>query len=131
MENEPVAIDARNICGNVGVSATLQAKENGGYSLNYQNPVAYEDSADDLAVTLWDGSRWVVRRLTPTECERLMGFPDGWTDLGDWIDSEGKRHKAADGPRYKALGNSFAVPVIRFIGERVEEVDIWARASLG
>jgi len=51
----------------------------------------------------------VVRRLTPLECERLQGFPDGWTDIGDWTDSKGKLHKAADGPRYKALGNSIAV----------------------
>ena len=54
--------------------------------------------------------RWIVRRLTPTECERLQGFPDGWTDIGDWIDSKGKRHKPADSPRYKALGNSIALP---------------------
>lgn len=54
--------------------------------------------------------RWIVRRLTPTECERLQGFPDGWTDIGEWIDSKGKRHKPADSPRYKALGNSVALP---------------------
>lgn len=54
--------------------------------------------------------RWIVRRLTPTECERLQGYPDGWTDLGDWVDSKGKAHKAADTPRYKALGNSIALP---------------------
>lgn len=53
---------------------------------------------------------WIVRRLTPTECERLQGYPDGWTDLGDWVDSKGKAHKAADTPRYKALGNSIALP---------------------
>ena len=53
---------------------------------------------------------WIVRRLTPTECERLQGFPDGWTDIGEWVDSKGKRHKAADSPRYKALGNSIALP---------------------
>ena len=52
----------------------------------------------------------IVRRLTPTECERLQGFPDGWTDIGDWVDSKGKKHKAADSPRYKALGNSIALP---------------------
>ena len=51
----------------------------------------------------------VVRRLTPTECERLQGFPDGWTDIGEWTDSKGKKHKEADSPRYKALGNSIAV----------------------
>ena len=54
--------------------------------------------------------RWIVRRLTPTECERLQGYPDGWTDLGEWIDSKGKTHKPADTPRYKALGNSIALP---------------------
>lgn len=52
----------------------------------------------------------IVRRLTPIECERLQGFPDGWTDIGDWVDSKGKTHKAADSPRYKALGNSIATP---------------------
>lgn len=52
----------------------------------------------------------VVRRLTPMECERLQGFPDGWTDIGEWTDTKGKKHKIADGPRYKALGNSIALP---------------------
>lgn len=51
-----------------------------------------------------------MRRLTPTECERLQGYPDGWTDLGEWVDSKGKAHKPADTPRYKALGNSIALP---------------------
>lgn len=56
-----------------------------------------------------------VRRLTPTECERLQGFPDGWTD----IPYRG-RAECPDGPRYKALGNSMAVPVMRWIGERIQ-----------
>ena len=51
-----------------------------------------------------------VRRLTPTECERLQGFPDGWTDIGEWEDENGKKHKEADSPRYKAIGNSIATP---------------------
>ena len=54
--------------------------------------------------------RWIVRRLTPTECERLQGFPDGWTDIGEWMDTKGKRHKTADSHRYKAMGNSIALP---------------------
>jgi DNA (cytosine-5)-methyltransferase 1 len=58
-----------------------------------------------------------VRRLTPTECERLQGFPDGYT----LIPYRGK--PAADGPRYKALGNSMAVPVMRWIGERIQMVE--------
>lgn len=53
---------------------------------------------------------WIVRRLTPTECERLQGYPDGWTDIGEWTDTKWKKHKAADSPRYKALGNSIALP---------------------
>lgn len=67
--------------------------------------------------------RWIVRRLTPTECERLQGFPDNWTAIDSftdkygvehktsgWLDNKGKWHKAADSPRYKALGNSIALP---------------------
>ena len=59
-----------------------------------------------------------VRRLTPTECERLQGFPDGYTDI-PWRGNT----NAPDGPRYKALGNSMAVPVMRWIGERIQIVD--------
>jgi DNA (cytosine-5)-methyltransferase 1 len=54
-----------------------------------------------------------VRRLTPTECERLQGFPDGWTAITH------RKKPAADGPRYKALGNSMAVPVLTWIGKRI------------
>jgi len=59
-----------------------------------------------------------VRRLTPVECERLQGFPDGYTD----IQPNGK--PTADGSRYKALGNSMAVPVMKWIGERIKQVDL-------
>lgn len=51
-----------------------------------------------------------VRRLTPTECERLQGFPDGFTDIGEWTDTKGKKHQTVDSNRYKALGNSIALP---------------------
>lgn len=206
------ALDCRNMTVNEELSATLQAKDNGGQSLNYINPVAepliYDargngdgitsptmtgdhnsrvtdytaitlqgdtvagallardykgpgraDSlgrviaqpvgADlyngtltgDKAVTLTTATgqggantgpsviekiiRWIVRRLTPTECERLQGYPDGWTDLGGWVDSRGKAHKAADSPRYKALGNSIALPqwyyVLGGISDRLPE----------
>lgn len=63
--------------------------------------------------------RWVVRRLTPVECERLQGYPDGWTDIGDWTDSKGKKHKYADSPRYKALGNSIALPQWFWLVQRI------------
>jgi site-specific DNA-cytosine methylase len=55
-----------------------------------------------------------VRHLTPRECERIQGFPDDYTKI---------TYKTADGPRYKALGNSMAVPVMRWIGERIQMVD--------
>ena len=65
----------------------------------------------------------VVRRLTPLECERLQGFPEvdgkGWTDIGEWVDSKGKKHKDADSPRYKALGNSIALPYWSWMAERM------------
>lgn len=68
---------------------------------------------------------WIVRRLTPTECERLQGYPDNWTALGEWVDSKGKPHKDADTPRYKALGNSIALPqwyyVLGGISDRLAE----------
>jgi DNA (cytosine-5)-methyltransferase 1 len=59
-----------------------------------------------------------VRRLTPVECERLQGFPDGYTNI-PWR----KSPEAPDGPRYKALGNSMAVPCMRWIGERIQQVE--------
>lgn len=62
----------------------------------------------------------VVRRLTPMECERLQGFPDYWTDIGDWVDSKGKKHKGeSDSPRYKALGNSIALPFWEWMAKRM------------
>ena len=74
------------------------------------------------------GMETVVRRLTPLECERLQGFPDGWTAIGEWdeekqeryyIDSSGKRKKVADSARYKALGNSIATPFWFYLLRRI------------
>ena len=90
---------------------------------------AFQQTADCLTSaygTKWNGNgsatngslfanhNMAVRRLTPTECERLQGFPDGYTNIKD---------KCPDGPRYKALGNSMAVPVMKWIGERIKTVD--------
>mgnify|MGYP002766758304 CR=1 FL=1 len=63
--------------------------------------------------------RMVVRRLTPLERERLQGYEDGWTDIGEWTDSKGKKHRPADAPRSKALGNSIALPFWRWMFERM------------
>lgn len=75
-------------------------------------------ATQDQTILQSSGSEYVVRRLTPTECERLQGFPDGWTD----IPYKGKDH-SPDGQRYKALGNSFCVNVVRWIGERIQMVE--------
>ena len=62
---------------------------------------------------------YIVRRLTPLECERLQGFADGWTDIGEYTDSNGKKRKTADAARYKALGNSIALPPWKWIIKRL------------
>lgn len=61
----------------------------------------------------------VVRRLTPLECTRLQNFPDGWVDIGDWVDTKGKLHKDSDSNKYKALGNSIALPFWIWLAERI------------
>ena len=87
---------ARRIYSENGTFPALDAREKAGQN---QQSVLTETEI-----------RWIVRRLTPTECERLQGYPDGWTDIGEWVDTKGKKHKPADSPRYKALGNSIALP---------------------
>jgi DNA (cytosine-5)-methyltransferase 1 len=86
------------------VAHTLRAKASGGFSLNCNQVVRVKH---------------IVRRLTPLECERLQGYPDGWTDIGEWVDSKGKKHKEADSPRYKALGNSIAIPPWKWVLKRL------------
>lgn len=72
-----------------------------------------------------DMGHYVVRRITPKECERLQGFPDGHTDIGEWIDKKGKKRQTVDSMRYKALGNSMAVPCMLWIAQRID----WALAN--
>ena len=97
-------VDCRN--GNESeVNGTLQAKPSGGQSLNLNNVVR---------------TGYAVRRLTPLECERLQGYPDGWTDIGAWTDTAGKLHKeSSDSARYKALGNSIALPPWKWVLKRL------------
>ena len=97
-------VNCRNGTESPEINGTIQAKPNGGQSLNCNQVVRV---------------RRIVRRLTPLECERLQGFPDGWTDIGEWVDSKGKRHKPADTPRYKALGNSIALPPWKWVLKRL------------
>ena len=98
------SVDCRNFCEGGETNGTLQAKESGGQSLNLNNTVR---------------QNMVVRRLTPMECERLQGYPDGWTNIGEWLDSKGKLRKPSDSPRYKACGNSIALPFWDFLAKRI------------
>lgn len=97
-------VDCRNATEYPEMTGTIQSKPGGGFSLNCNQVVRV---------------RHIVRRLTPLECERLQGFPDGWTDIGEWVDSKGKKHKEADSPRYKALGNSIAIPPWKWVLKRL------------
>ena len=121
--------DARSIGAQEEVACTLEA---GGGGNNRQAVAFAQNTRDEVrempivgALAAQPGMKqtsyirqdFAVRRLTPTECERLQGFPDNWTA----IPFRGK--PAADGPRYKACGNSFAVPVIKWIGERIKQVE--------
>lgn len=92
----PWDTQARRVYGEDGTFPALPSRESAG--------------GNQQAVLAGQRTRWIVRRLTPTECERLQGYPDGWTDIGEWTDTKGKKHKPADSPRYKALGNSIALP---------------------
>lgn len=110
------------LTANDEVSPTLRAAHSGGpvvcMASDQANAEIMEEcrpcqTARQHKGTAIVASGYVVRRLMPVECERLQGFPDGWTDLGG----------TADAPRYKACGNSMAVPVINYIGRRIEAVD--------
>lgn len=84
-------------------------KEGVCYTLNTIDRPAVSDGAEG----------YIVRRLTPLECERLQGFPDGWTDIGDWVDEKGKTRQTTDAARYKALGNSIAIPPWKWVLKRI------------
>lgn len=102
----PWDTQARRVYGEDGTFPALPSRESAG--------------GNQQAVLAGQRTRWIVRRLTPTECERLQGYPDGWTDIGEWTDTKGKKHKAADSPRYKALGNSIALPQWFWIAQKMK-----------
>jgi DNA (cytosine-5)-methyltransferase 1 len=127
---QPIAFQQTADC----LTAAYGTKWNGNASatngsLFAAQPIGWSEeltASIDLAGTLQRGGaggrhdgvmqpNMAVRRLTPVECERLQGFPDGYTD----IKLKGKA--TPDGPRYKALGNSWAVPVVAWIGRRIQE----------
>ncbi len=112
------------VCMDVGFFQTEEEKAGALLARQYKDPpITYQQTTGALLASGYSKNRtqeaannmYVVRgdgvfRLTPLECERLQGFPDGWTDIGEWTDTKGKTHKPSDGPRYRALGNSIALP---------------------
>ena len=103
-----------------GVIALDRAAFNQGINAQY-DPKISEDGINSTLTAKGPGAvcESVVRRLTPLECERLQGFPDGWTDIGEYIDTNGKKRKTSDSARYKALGNSIALPSWMWVLERI------------
>lgn len=127
---QPIAFDAYNQTTSDTVTA-LRCAAGGVFDNTVAQPIGWSEeltASVDMAGTLQYGGQggrhdgvmtqaMQVRRLTPVECERLQGFPDNYTD----IKLKGK--PTPDGPRYKALGNSMAVPVMAWIGKRIQEVE--------
>ncbi len=131
--NQPVvALDMSHACDVIRdcgeVVPSLQARMGTGGNqvpLTYQavtgtlSPGAHAGSYNGQDAETYPVQNMVVRRLTPMECERLQGFPDHWTDIGEWRDSKGKLRKPSDSPRYKALSNSIALPFWDFLAKRI------------
>jgi site-specific DNA-cytosine methylase len=85
----------------------------------WKEDTSYTLNTMDRHAVCYKKPHYIVRRLTPLECERLQGFPDGWTDIGEYIDSKGKKKKTSDSARYKALGNSIALPPWKWVIKRI------------
>jgi len=141
MVAQPISFDTYNLqAGNI--SQTLQSRANNeaigtvltpnqtAWSMNLMSPGRQIREDNGVGALTQDAHRptqgneavviqqsMAVRRLTPTECERLQGFPDNYTDI------KAKNKPTPDGPRYKALGNSMAVPVMAWIGQRIQKVE--------
>ena len=124
MDSTQKAVKNQEICeplqGNLGITQSSGLDRHAVYSrqrvddfrhndvASTQSARQYKD-ATDLICQQAEACAHLIRRLTPLECERLQGFPDGWTDLPG----------ASDGARYKALGNSVAIPCVEFIMSRI------------
>ena len=133
---QPISFSGQMSVPNTGVdmTPTLQALNPMAVAYEFTQPVGFTrcdhggDAVIDGTPTMRCGSNYsahlaaaipnmAVRRLSPKECERLQGFPDGYTDI------RLKNKDTPDGPRYKALGNSMAVPVMAWIGRRINDYE--------
>lgn len=115
-------------CGDICVTAAA-GWGGGGNNMPYvleertmeesKEPVLLESNQNHATIREDGMENLVVRRLTPKECSRLQGYPDGWMDIGEWTDSKGKLHKDSDAPKYKAAGNSIALPFWQWLMDRI------------
>ena len=105
------------VCNQGGMVVVFDARGNGTGKIVPTITGDHESRITDYTALYVDHS--VARRLTPLECERLQGYPDNWTNIGEWIDSKGRKRKCADTPRYKALGNSIALPFWEWLAKRI------------
>ena len=124
MDSTQKAVKNQEVCeplqGNLGITQSSGLDHHAVYSrqrvddfrengvVSTQSARQHKD-ATDLVCQKAEAYAYLIRRLTPLECERLQGFPDGWTDIPD----------ASDSARYKALGNSVAIPCVEFIMGRI------------
>ena len=130
MDSTQKAVKNQEICeplqGNLGITQSSGLDHHAVYSrqrvddfrengvVSTQSARQHKD-ATDLVCQKAEAYAYLIRRLTPLECERLQGFPDGWTDIPG----------ASDSARYKALGNSVAIPCVEFIMGRIAAA-LWA-----
>lgn len=112
----PAGVEGYNLVAHALRGSGFDASEDGA---QFEGPheTANIRAASGGSSRSYVATRWAVRRLTPLECERLQGMPDGWTNVPH------RGGAAADGPRYQAIGNSMAVNVMRWIGRRIALVD--------
>jgi len=130
--SHPIAVDWRTTQVDVEMTGTLKtdlAKMSGpcvavdcyNQTINEKTTQTIGSSASDINHIGGVLQTMAIRRLTPRECERLQGFPDDWTKIH--YHKNGKSKECPDSPRYKACGNSMAVPVMRWIGERIQMIE--------
>lgn len=122
-----IGATVRTPCGGDSTKANLVCcliNDQGGDVINVEkgdvSPTLRAESHNHEPVIIQRIIRWIVRRLTPTECGRLQGYPDGWCEIGEWVDSKGKLHKDTDTPKYKAFGNSIACPVFFYVVQKMK-----------
>lgn len=113
---QKIRLAGEDICSTLTVGDFEKSRYNN-ESLNKLVLVQIEETNMD------DNIEYIVRRLTPDECCRLQGMPDGWCNIGDWTDTKGKKHKDSDAPKYKAFGNGMALPNAIFVMEGIVKLN--------